>query len=80
MIVYAASRFGCRHRFVVTDVGGAMLFVCEGCGHRTDQLPLHLTSTRGQVVSFPTRSISAPSALPGVAPAARASRSTQHRG
>ncbi len=80
MIVNAASRFGCRHRFVVTDQGGAMLFVCECCGHRTDELPLHLTATRGQVVRFPTRSISAPATVPGLAPAARTSRSTQHRG
>ena len=80
MIVNAASRFGCRHRFLVTNEGGAMLFVCEGCGHRTDQLPLHLTSTRGQLVRFPTRALGAPSAVPADAPAARISRSTQYRG
>ena len=80
MIVNAASRFGCRHRYVVTDEDGAMLFVCECCGHRTDQLPVHLTTARGQIVQFPSAFVSAPPAVPAVAPAARTSRSTQHRG
>lgn len=80
MIVNAASRFGCRHRFVVTDEDGAMLFVCECCGHRTDQLPVHLTTAKGQIVQFPSAFISAPSRVPAVARAARRSRSTQHRG
>jgi hypothetical protein len=77
MIVDAAARFGCRHRFVVTDDGGLLLFVCESCGHRTDLLPVHLDTARGQVVAFPARAFSTPSpALVG----ARAWRSTQHRG
>jgi hypothetical protein len=28
--------------------------VCEGCGHRTDLLPIHLESARGQIIQFPT--------------------------
>lgn len=80
MIVNAAARFGCRHRFVVTDEGGTFLFVCEGCGHRTDELPIQLTSTRGQIVPFPRRSISTHSPAPARVPAARSARTTHHRG
>ena len=79
MIVDAAARFGCRHRFVVTSEDGANLFVCESCGHRTDLLPVHLHATRGEVVAFATRVIARPpAAVTSSRP--RRSRSTQRRG
>jgi hypothetical protein len=79
MIVDAAARFGCRHRFVVTSEDGANLFVCESCGHRTDLLPVHLHATRGEVVAFATRVIARPlAAVNSSRP--RRSRSTQRRG
>ena len=79
MIVDAANRFGCPHRFVVTNEDGMMLFVCEGCGHRTDLLPVHLNTVRGQVVPFPAPFTGGITPLVA-APPARASRSTRRRG
>lgn len=76
MIVHAAARFSCSHRFVVTEDDGRLLFVCEGCGHRTDLLPVHLDTARGQVFSFPGRSIAAPAPAPVAAPI----RSKRQRG
>jgi hypothetical protein len=80
MIVDAARKFGCRHRFVVTDEDGMLLFVCECCGHRTDLLPVHLDTVRGQIVPFPAPFVGAAAAPLVAAPPARASRSTRHRG
>ena len=82
MIVHAAARFGCRHRFVVTDQGGILWFVCEGCGHRTDLLPVHLDRTRGQIVRFPTHAAGILSPEPMAEPAARSTRqrATRQRG
>ena len=78
MIVDASARFGCRHRFVVTNDDGVMLFICESCGHRTDLLPVHLHPVRGQVVAFATR-ISLPSTAVATS-RPRRSRSGQRRG
>jgi hypothetical protein len=78
MIVDAAARFGCRHRFVVTSEDGANLFVCESCGHRTDLLPVHLHATRGEVVAFTRVIARPPAAVTSSRP--RRSRSTQRRG
>jgi hypothetical protein len=82
MIVQAAARFGCRHRFVVTDQDGILWFVCEGCGHRTDLLPVHLDKTRGQIVEFPRQAAGILSPEPLAEPAARSSRqrATRQRG
>jgi hypothetical protein len=55
MIIRAAGRFACRHRYIVTptDDRRLWLFVCEGCGHRTELLPITLDAARGEVVAFP---------------------------
>ena len=79
MIIDAAARFGCKHRFVVTNEDGAMLFVCESCGHRTDLLPVHLHNTRGEVVAFATR-VSLRPAPAAATSRPRRTRSTQRRG
>ncbi len=70
MIVHAATRFGCRHRFVVTKQDGVHWFICEGCNHRTDMLPIHLDKTRGQIVQFPMQSAGILSPEPMAEPAA----------
>jgi hypothetical protein len=82
MIVQAAARFGCRHRFVVTDQNGILWFVCESCGHRTDLLPVHLDKTRGQIVEFPRQAAGILSPEPLAEPAARSTRqrATRQRG
>jgi hypothetical protein len=80
IIVDATARFGCRHRFVVTEDDGLLLFVCESCDHRTDLLPVHLDSVRGQIVKFPVQAVGAMPAAAVAAPPARASQSTQKRG
>ena len=80
MIIDAAARFGCTHRWVVMNQDGAMLFVCEQCSHHTDQLPVHLTSTRGQVMQFPLFGVNAPAAVAQPAPARRTARASRRRG
>jgi hypothetical protein len=82
MIVQAAARFGCRHRFVVTDQDGILWFVCEGCGHRTDLLPVHLDKARGELVQFPRQVACVVSPEPMAEPAARSTRQriTRRRG
>jgi hypothetical protein len=82
MIIDAAARFGCAHRWVVMNQDGAMLFVCEQCSHRTDQLPVHLARTRGEVVQFRAFGTSAPETV-AAEPArrtARTARATRRRG
>jgi hypothetical protein len=78
MIVDASARFGCRHRFVVTNEDGLMLFVCESCGHRTDLLPVHLHPVRGEVIPFAARVNAPPPAAATSRP--RRSRSGHRRG
>jgi hypothetical protein len=70
MIVDAAARFRCRHRYVVTDQDGILWFVCEGCNHRTDMLPIHLDKIRGQIVEFPRQAAGILSPEPMAEPAA----------
>jgi hypothetical protein len=52
MIIQAARRFACAHRYVVTAAGEQWLFVCETCEHRAEQLPLTRHTTVGQVLTF----------------------------
>lgn len=60
MIIQAAGRFGCAHRYVVTATDDdRWLFVCEACGHRTELLPLTRDTSFGQVVAFPSSSVGA---------------------
>ncbi len=86
MIVNAAAMFGCSHRYLVIDDAGLPLFVCECCGHRTDMLPLHLDTRRGEVIAFPGRTLRtlAPAAVASAASARHRSStprsSTQRRG
>jgi hypothetical protein len=56
MIIQAANRFVCAHRWVATATGDGVqwLLVCEGCGHRTEQLPLTRDPSFGQVLAFPS--------------------------
>jgi hypothetical protein len=79
IVVNAAARFGCRHRFLVTTEDGLNLFVCESCGHRTDLLPVHLHAKRGELVAFETRIVARPPAVVTSSPTRR-SRATQRRG
>ena len=61
MIIQAARRFACTHRFVVTatDAGDLWLFVCEACEHRAELLPLTRDTTFGEVLAFPSPSAGA---------------------
>lgn len=55
MIIQAAGRLACAHRWVATptDEGDLWLFACEACGHRTELLPLARKTSFGQVLAFP---------------------------
>ena len=74
LIIDAARRFGCAHRFIVTPYDGLMIFVCECCGHRAEFLPVHRDGARGQVMAFTRFAAPArPSRRRRIAPARRAS-------
>ena len=74
LIIDAARRFGCAHRFIVIPDDGLMVFVCECCGHRAEELPLHRHGARGQVIAFTRFAAPAqPSRRRRIAPARRAS-------
>jgi hypothetical protein len=59
MIIQAAGRFACAHQYIATATarGDRWLFVCEGCEHRTELLPLHRDSSFGQLLAFPSPSL-----------------------
>ena len=74
MIIEAAGRFECAHRYVVTTTDGHLwFFVCEACAHRTEQLPVTLDTSFGHLLAFPARSVEPRSASPGI-PAVRGRR------
>ena len=54
VIIAAARKFGCAHRFVLTKEDRVFSFVCELCEHRTEDLPvIRLRITRGaRVIQF----------------------------
>jgi hypothetical protein len=54
MVISAARRFRCQHRFVVTHTKRDFEFVCERCRHRTEELPpVRWRSRRGaHVIPF----------------------------
>lgn len=54
MIIQAAGRFACAHRYIATASGDRWLFVCEGCEHRTELLPLNRDTSFGQLLAFPS--------------------------
>ncbi|PYR23092.1 MAG: hypothetical protein DMF95_20855 [Acidobacteria bacterium] len=39
-VIYAETIFRCRHRYIATAEQQRLLFVCDQCQHRTEQLPL----------------------------------------
>jgi hypothetical protein len=61
MIIQAAGRFACAHRYIATATarGDRWLFVCEGCEHRTELLPLNRDAPFGQLLAFPSHSVGA---------------------
>lgn len=77
MIVHAAAMFRCPHQYLVLEQDGLPMFVCEGCGHRTEMLPLHLDQSRGEVIRFPEGTIRTLAPLAAVSAAAA---STRHGG
>lgn len=59
MIIQAAGRFTCAHRYIATATGdrNRWLFVCDGCAHRTELLPLNRDTSFGQLLAFPSPSV-----------------------
>jgi hypothetical protein len=59
MIIHAASRFTCAHQYIATATtdGERWLFVCDGCAHRTELLPLSRDTSFGQLLAFPSPSV-----------------------
>jgi hypothetical protein len=55
MVIYAATRFCCRHRYIATAEEHRVLFVCDQCQHRTELLPLPLDrgASLRSVMAFP---------------------------
>jgi hypothetical protein len=73
MIIQAAGRFACAHRYIATAMadGDRWHFVCEGCDHRTELLPLNRAASSGQVLAFPSPSVGATLGEAGVSTANR---------
>jgi len=67
MIIQAAGRFACAHRYIATATadGDQWLFVCEGCAHRTELLPLNRDASFGQLIAFPSVEVELGEAAPG---------------
>jgi hypothetical protein len=59
MIIQAAARFTCAHRYIATATANAdrWLFVCDDCAHRTELLPLKRDAVFGQLLAFPSSSV-----------------------
>jgi hypothetical protein len=59
MIIHAARRFTCAHQYVATATtdGERWVFVCDGCAHRTELLPLSRDTSLGQLLPFPSPSV-----------------------
>ena len=59
MIIHAAARFTCAHRYIATATADAdrWIFVCDGCAHRTELLPLKRDALFGQLLAFPSSSV-----------------------
>ena len=59
MIIQAASRFTCAHRYIATATvdGDHWIFVCDGCAHRTELLPLNRATSFGELLAFPSPSV-----------------------
>ncbi len=53
MVIYAETKFRCRHRYIATAEEQRVLFVCEECQHRTELLPLDRGELLCRVMTFP---------------------------
>jgi hypothetical protein len=52
-VIYAETKFRCRHRYIATAEQQRLLFVCDQCQHRTEQLPLDRGAPLCTVMPFP---------------------------
>jgi len=52
VVIYAAAKFRCRHRYISTVERERLLFVCDQCHHRTELLSLDLRIPHRGVRSF----------------------------
>jgi len=52
VIIYAAAKFRCRHRYIATVEHERLLFVCDQCDHRTELLCLDRRIPSSRVVTF----------------------------
>ncbi len=52
-VIYAETIFRCRHRYIATAEEQRLLFVCDQCHHRTEQLPIDRGAPPGKVEQFP---------------------------
>jgi|tagenome__1003787_1003787.scaffolds.fasta_scaffold20214085_2 hypothetical protein len=55
MIIRAARRFACAHRFFVKRHRRDFIFVCRRCHVRKDELPVVRLRADGRVIAFPSR-------------------------
>jgi hypothetical protein len=53
MVIDAAATFRCVHRYVATQDGARVVFVCEHCRHRTELLSLCHGILVRTVLAFP---------------------------
>jgi hypothetical protein len=53
MVIYAETKFRCRHRYVATAEPHRLLFICDQCQHRTELLPLERGAELCRVMTFP---------------------------
>ena len=53
MVIYAETKFRCRHRYIATAEDQRLLFVCDQCQHRTELLPLDRVASLCRVMTFP---------------------------
>ena len=52
-VIYAETKFTCRHRYIATADEQHLLFVCDQCQHRTELLPLDRAAPLCRVMTFP---------------------------
>jgi hypothetical protein len=78
LVIAAAHKFGCAHRFVVTKERNLFSFICELCEHRVEELPLVTprAAATAAVISFPTPHRAAPG---NAARAPRRASKSSHR-
>ena len=52
-VIYAETKFRCRHRYIATADQHRLVFVCDQCQHRTELLPLDRAAPLYKVMAFP---------------------------